>query len=97
MAVISNVYLRNIGLSHIKFIDTDMQFSSGELSTMCGLKLEDKCFNPGRKSNSRNGIYNANKVHIICSVTVRYVHSATTVAVQAKYSRLLKRNVIIRR
>jgi len=64
MAKISHVYRINIGLSHINFIDIDGLFTSGELSTMCGCRLEDKCFNPGKKSNSRNGMYNANKVYM---------------------------------
>jgi len=64
MAKISKVYLINIGLSHINFIDTDILFTSGELSTMCGRRLEEKRFSPGKKSNSRNGIYNASKVYM---------------------------------
>jgi hypothetical protein len=96
MDEMSNMYLWNKGPSHFTFIDTDTPFTSGELSTMCARTLEDKSFNHGRKSNSRNWIYNANKVYIIFSVTVRYVHSVTTAAVQTKYRQLLKRNVIIR-
>jgi len=64
MAKISKLYLINIGLSHINFIDNDMLFTSGELSTMCGHRLEEKCFSPGKKSNSWNGIYNANKLYM---------------------------------
>ena len=62
MAKISKVYLINTGLSHINFIDTDMLFTSVEISTMCGRRLEEKRFIPGKKSNSRNGIYSENKV-----------------------------------
>jgi hypothetical protein len=65
MAEISNVYLRNISLSHINIFDTGMPFTLGELGTMCDRRLEDKCLNPDRNSNSRNGIYSANKVYII--------------------------------
>jgi hypothetical protein len=93
MADISKVYLRDVILSHTNLLDNDMSFTLGELSTMCGRRLED---NPGKNSNSRNGIYNANKEYMIFPVTVRRVHSSRTAAVQAKYRLFFNRDVIIR-
>lgn len=73
-----------------------MSFHLGELSKMCGCRLEDKTSNPGRNSNSGNDVYNVNKGYIIFPITVANVNSAPTAAVQNKHRRLLKRDVIIR-